>query len=124
MVYYFPGYHMDSFKHLSTFLSTGLLSFLFYRTLSQRIDKQEEDITRQLNQVDSYTSRTISSLRESIKAQKDYTAPYEKLKKEHETLKEKVNLLEDKINELESDFFYKSPHGQHIATLESSTLSL
>lgn len=115
---------MDSFKHLSTFLSSGLLSFLFYRILSKRIDKQEEDLQHQIDHVDSYTARTISSLRESIKGQKDYSVPYEKLKKDHATLKEKVNLLEIKINELEADIFYKSPHGQHIATLESSTLSL
>lgn len=110
---------MDSFKHLSTFLSSAFVSYCLLRLVSKRMDNQEtvaEEHQISLN----HLSRQVSTLHENKYEVDDILV---KLQQDHTKLEKQVRNLEDRITEMEQDLFQHSPQGQHVATLESSSLS-
>ena len=111
---------MDSVKHLSTFLSSALLSFFLFHNISKHLDDSK-----------IRTHVCISGLHDKIKTmeekkeKKDHCS-CEKLEKKFTSLQEQVGSLESKLSKVEDELRFQidSPQGQHIATLEASTLSL
>jgi hypothetical protein len=102
--------------HLITFLFSTLTSFYLFRTLSRRIDTLEkQSLTSPLLPPPLLPPPPPPPVCPCSRGD------MKKLEQEQRMLNDKLEQVQTKLHEMDTELFYKSPLGQHIATLEAST---